>query len=167
MSEHVRVYLLRQPAHPGPAGNAPLHDARPESGAANTDEYRLLSRGRQRSTFAQPALKCINRIPSYRDDARFAAFAHDPDGPVAQVEIPDIQPKQFSESQPRRVKQFHDGLVAHVEAVVTAKLQQACHGVGIQGRRQSFLRFWRTDVRGRILFEFALPDQVAKQAAHR
>src|SRR4029077_11979454 len=55
----------------------------------------------------------LPRVPADGDVALLAALAQDPDVPVVQVHVVDVEPGELRDPKARAVEQFEDGTVPH------------------------------------------------------
>ena len=168
MPEHVRVHVLGQALQPRPAGDAPLHDARPEAARRSRRRTRPCSpTPASVGALREPALQRRDRLPADRHDARLAALAERraPCGRAgrgrpgrARAVPPAAGPTNRSSSMIAlsRTPRLSSARNSSRRAIVSAS--------SVRGRR--LRAFGACTSRGRVALQLALAQQVAEEAAH-
>ena len=82
---------------PRPAGDASLHDARPEAAAALAREHGALVDRRDAAALGEPALDGVGGVTADRNDSGLAALAGHAHGAITQVDVTEIEPEQLGQ----------------------------------------------------------------------
>jgi hypothetical protein len=113
-------------AHVGGAGNRadgvvyyPACRARIEPSTPDTQEHRAPGRcgDQRRSPGEQPAPKrALSRLPE-RDDALFAALAHDPGEAAIVIKIIDVESAQLGHPDAGGIQELKDGMIPQCDRI--------------------------------------------------
>ena len=118
----MRVNVIIQPLFYAPFGKAFLHITRGDTLAQFRQEKRVVFATKQ-VTQIKPVLNPRYGVATNRQAALFAAFPHHPHFAGLQVEVFDIQPHQFGQTQTRAVHHFQHRPVAYSEGIVNINIQ--------------------------------------------
>lgn len=126
--EEVRGSAMPQPmradvSNVSSLGNARMNDAsrgrgmEPPSASAEQQRRSALLGNQPRPANVQPLLDGPDGRNTDRNDALPAALAEDPHRTALTVEIVDVQPTGFADTDPRRVQQFQESAIPQADRV--------------------------------------------------
>jgi len=118
-----------------PGGDTFLDGSGAETTAITADEDGFFVDGRHRRTFRQPRSQGLTGFSTNGQYPNLIAFASDSHSAIGQIEIMQIESQQLGETQPRRIKEFHDGAISFGERIVADDLQQTTHLISVDGSR--------------------------------
>lgn len=165
MPQQVWINLGRDALFLCPVIDACLDRARAQTGSLQADEQGSLIGFGQGDPFSQPGADCLERVFSDGQDALLLTLAGDTRSRVGNIDVADIEPRQFGKPQARRVHEFEHRPVSYHERPLARNIQKVCHAIGIEVFRKPLSRFRCTDRCDRIHFDVFFPCQVSEKSA--
>jgi hypothetical protein len=97
----------------------------PEPGSTLSEEEGGSAAGvRQCGTRAKPSDEGVGRRFAEGDGALLVTLAEDPEGPASEVHVVDVEPHEFTDTNPRGVQQLDEGQIANGDGVAMACLER-------------------------------------------
>src|SRR5262245_29545112 len=124
MTKQVRMGLDPDPGTTRPVIDPELHGARADALSVASYEKSRLVDGGDRCALLEPRADRIDRKAANRQHTLLAALASDPQGPIGEIEIGEIERDQLLQAQAGRIKELHHRLVANADALRSAKIEE-------------------------------------------
>src|SRR5438067_9116186 len=100
MTQHVRMHVTREALLDRPLRESTLDRARRQASAMYADEERGFGCGASRGSYREPRFDGRACSGADRNDALLRAFAEHAHFAGRQIDAIDIEPREFSQSQP-------------------------------------------------------------------